>query len=209
MEQGSDFPPYLWGPVTWQTLFTLAYTCAEADYAALRTLVFDLLPHLLPCTGCRTNALAADGRPGITYRRALKKIGPGRPRTSTRMLAFLHQLKEEVNHETRAPKDFLTPARLQNRLAFLAGEIDEVRLADALVLYAISAERRAEEARFVEMLRALYTLLPEGALRQWLAKPAAYDAVIVALRAAHAVRSVHGRDTFDLSHYESFLGGTK
>lgn len=205
-----DAPPYLWGPPTWDALFFLALKCDSDDYEKLHTLVFDYLRELLPCGACLANA-------PTTYKKALgqwsSKRGRRTPRQGEDMFEFLFYLKKAVNAETNRASP-VTLKEVTERYVFHQ-HFDEVRFADALVLYAFAHEQD-KLARFAEMLLLLHELLPENyVLKEALApkKMVRHGVVAGVLRAALHTRAVYGQplcyDKVDgiLRHYRRFISG--
>jgi hypothetical protein len=201
--------PHLWGPAMWQALFASARQASTpAEEAALRALLLVQLPLLIPCLKCREHFRE---RRGVVARRA-----HGEPRTGAHAVRWLYYLKDEVNktlHLERTSAQYprtrsgtaspLTLAELEERGAFHRNEVDDVRIADMLVLVALSARERELDDLFVEMCHAFGRLLPiaeDGRLRlhlKFMQRPIVPNAV----SSARATRKERGLRRLSERHY--------
>jgi hypothetical protein len=188
------YPPTLWGPALWQTLFACAWHCT--DVAAVRRLLFEQIPFLLPCAKCRDHF--ASKRAMVT-----RKI-KGEPQTAEALFKWLYHLKDEVNKTLRRPS--LTLDEVTERYAFHGGAVDDVALGDALVFVAMGARETQRDDLFVECCHTLAHVLPlpdDSQLRRALAD-ARKPVVPCAVRAARAARVERGLRVLPQAHYRAF-----
>ena len=81
--------PTLWGPATWQFLFSCAWHCKRKDIPALHYLVFVLTPRILPCVKCREHHIS-------NHKRVIRRLGSSYE-TGHDIFRYLWHLKDEVN----------------------------------------------------------------------------------------------------------------
>ena len=198
--------PSLWGPSAWQALFACTWNCTPGDYDKLSDLV-DVMGQLLPCSTCRKHFLQ---NRNVATRRA-----KGAPACPEEMLYWLYCLKDEVNRSMRQPS--ISYRELLQRFAFHGGVVvDEVRLGDTLVVFAMAADRSATRdtarARFAELCRLLGELLPvpdDSELRLSLLRIGRGRRSIghgdATIAAATSARIERGFPTLGRAHYTSFL----
>jgi len=188
------YPPTLWGPALWQTLFACAWHCA--DVAAMRRLLFEQIPLLLPCAKCRDHF----ARKCAVVTRRVK----GEPQTAEALFKWLYHIKDEVNKTLHRPS--LALQEVTDRYVFHHGAVDDVALGDALVLMALGARETQRDDLFVECCHTLAHVLPlpdDSQLRRALAdtrKPIVPHAV----RVAHAARVERGIGVLTQAHYRAF-----
>lgn len=201
--------PTVWGPIVWRMLFSCTRTVApESEDARLRELLLELMPQVLPCHTCRLHALE--------HRAKVTRRAKGEPNTGDRAFLWLYYLKDEVNKsllKVGSPRKRSSSRRssiplreLQARYLLHDGIVlNEVEVADVLVLMALVAkELRREHAfvRFCHLLGELAHLHPRSELRvrllQWsLEEPVDSHA----LRIAEHVRVEHGLPVRNAWHY--------
>lgn len=190
--------PVVWGPALWQALLSCAWHAIGRDDAVgsvLRTLLLDHLPFLLPCEKCRNHFAKKLGR--------VNTRAKGEPCTGERALTWLWYLKDEVNRSLGRTSVPLHDVR--TRLDFHKAPVDDVALADALVLVARAAHANRRDDLFVDFARTLTALLPlpsDSELRGHLGamqRPVVTNAV----RAARAARIERGLPVLALPHYRT------
>ena len=186
--------PTLWGPATWDVMFACAWTCKKADFKLLSHTIFTLLPSLLPCSTCRDHFRANV--------RLVHKRNGGAPTTPYGMVRWLWHCKDAVNkslHQPSAPFTVVT-----DRLEFHGGVVDDVRVGDVLVFFAMSAKENRKNSAFIELCRAIATLLPgpeDSELRRTL-RAVREPIVTSAVFAAQAARIERGYPRMTLKHYQ-------
>lgn len=188
--------PIVWGPALWQALFA----CASAAHtttkvAALRELLLTQIPLLLPCARCRQHF--QQKRAKVTRR------AQGEPNTSDQAVRWLWFLKDEVNRTQGRVSVPLDDVR--KRITFHANLVDDVALADVLVLVALSAKIRDRDVLFVECCHTFAILLPlphDSQLRHAL-QHMSLPVVTNALRAAKASRIERGLPPLTLPQYKT------
>ena len=205
--------PILWGAPLWQAMFSCAYTCSEAHFEELREMLLVQLPLLLPCEACRKHWV--ERLPHVNRR------AHGEPRTPDGAVRWLYYLKDEVNKSILLSR---FPARLRDlvvrtsrasppfddvsaRFALHGGAVDDVVLADVLVLVAINADRLKRQDVFEAFCVSLATLLPLPSDSQFVDHLRSFgrsrtSIVNRAVRAARAARTERGLPTFDAEHYK-------
>lgn len=175
--------PSLWGPATWQLLFACAWSCPADRVDALRRVAMELVPTLLPCDRCREHA-----------RRNLARATPRDPRTARDVFRWLHSLKREIARVERTTS--LTLDEVTRRWMFTGAYVDDVAVADCLVLFAIAAEDLdGGRDQFCEMCGLLAELLPgpdDSQLRRHLSRIRREAIVIDTTCAARAARIERG-----------------
>lgn len=187
--------PTLWGPVTWHVMLACAWTCCKEDVQALLTLV-SLMPRILPCEKCRNN-----------HRAHLPKVlrrAKGEPRTPEQVFRFLWLLKDQVNKSLNQPSTSFED--IMERYAFHGGVVDDVKLGDTLVLFAISCHALDMEDEFLELCRVLSILLPlphDSELKKALQLLTRRPIVPATVRAARAARVERGLTPLGISHYKT------
>lgn len=188
--------PHLWGPGAWELLFASTWVVNKKNMELLRLLVFKLVPALLPCDLCRNHFHE-------NARDAFRKVP--QPDTPERVFEWLHELKCRVNASTGARS--LTLNELHKRYRFRDGIVNETAVCDALVCFAIAAERLQRPAEFVQMCAALSELLPipaDAALRDELSRVRERSVVAGAVRCARVSRIELGLRPNTVAHYRSF-----
>lgn len=183
----------LWGPPIWKMMFACSWSLDPSDAALFSQTLFEDLPLLLPCSKCRDNMIAH-----IPVATRMCKETPCRPEHFFRWCWYL---KHEVNRLTHHPD--LPLSELVDRYVLHGGHVDEVELADALVLFAVSSRRLGRDEVFIRFCHSLAQLLPvdaESAIRQTLG---VVDRPIVnaAHRCARQTRLQHGRPPLVVTHY--------
>lgn len=196
--------PNLWGPAFWQLLFVCSYACHADQIAALRALVLDLVPPLIPCKTCRGHYLK-----NIPYAKRRASGSSRQPLATPRqVLHFLWHMKDRVNLQLQQRSVDL--AVVVSRFEFHGPAVDEVRAADTLMVLSLWAHTRDDDDEtsnvFVAFCMHLSVLLPRGALQASLARLEPTPTVVAGmLRAARSVRSAHGASPKPRRHYEDLL----
>lgn len=200
----------LWGPGMWQLMFACAWSAKPEDADAVRALLLDQIPYLLPCGTCRENfskhlakvnrrAQGAPRADEYVYARAKTSAA----RSPDHAFRWLWYLKDEVNKLTGHPS--LPYAELVDRHVLHGAHLDEVVVADTLVLVALSARKLERDDLFVTFCHTLARLLPvplDAALRQYLTATER-PVVNAALRCARHVRIQNGRPPLVMAHYRT------
>lgn len=187
--------PVLWGGPLWQALFGMAWTCDAKRMPLLRTLLTEQLPPLLPCASCRAHAVQHIPR--------VNRRAKGTPKSPGHAFRWLWYLKDEVNQTLRKPS--LSLADLTERYVLHGGLVDEVAVADVLVLVALEAHELDRDDLCIELFHALAELLPLPIDSQFRASLASSSRPVVAasVRAAKAARIERGLHAFSVAHYRS------
>jgi hypothetical protein len=133
---------------------------------------------------------------------ATKKCG-GVPKTSEDFFKWCWYLKHEVNRITRHPS--IPLSELVDRYVLHGPNIDEVELADVLMLFAITSRKLGRDDVFISFCRKLSKILPtapDSALRATLS---IVDRPIVnaAHRCARNTRLQNGLRPLVISHYRT------
>ena len=186
----------LWGPPLWQAIFASAWAVNASTIDALRALLLEQLPALLPCETCRNN-----------YARHIPKVNQrahGAPKSANgHAMRWCWYLKHEVNGVTGHSS--IPLAEVVDRYVLHGANVDEVALADVLVLVAFTARSLNRDDLYISMcgnLSELLGLAEDSALRQNLAVTQR-PVINAALRCARQTRLQHGRPTFVLAHYRA------
>jgi len=169
-------------------------------FAQLHEVVFDLLPLLLPCEKCRRN-----------FQQKIHKVHAacrfGDPKNSEDMFLWLWHLKKEVNKTATVRSGDLTFENLCLRYKCSGGVVDDVALADTLVLTAISAHDLDRDAIFSKFCNVIASILPLPSDSQFAKvlsnmKPQ-WSVVAQSTRAAKAARIERGLPSLSLKHYRT------
>jgi hypothetical protein len=176
--------PALWGPGLWHLLFAITWNCKGGDaFATLKRIVLVHVPLLLPCQLCQNHYV----RNNESLRRRL-----GEPNDPSKMFEWLYYLKDEVNKTLRTRSVAL--AHFRARYDAFGARLDDVCVADTLLMVAIGKEDDGDDDVFVEMCHAMAPLLPlpaDSELRRCLAQIRA-PIVDSAYRASKRTRVEHG-----------------
>lgn len=185
----------LWGPPLWEMMFACAWNVSAATHGLLNALLLHELPHLLPCETCRNNY--------ERHEKVVKKLHKRPLRTVDDFVLWCWYLKDEVNKTTKQVSIPLN--EVVERLLLHGPHVSEVRLADVLVLMALSARGTNRDNLFISFCHNLSQVLPlpkDSALRATLAiveRPICNSA----LRCARRTRIQHGVDTLVMAHYKA------
>ena len=189
--------PTLWGPAMWRMLFACAWHCDRERFPQLETLVMVQVPLLLPCDKCRRHFL--------TRRVTVNRRARGVPTTPEHMFRWLYHLKDLINRELHIRS--LTLDELTQRYVLHAGRVDDVDLADTLVLVAIDAVAQGQDGVFRDLCHTLGELLPLPSDSQLLVGLRNFEArgsiVRGAMRMCRAARVEHGLAVPVLKHFQA------
>lgn len=206
----TSMKPTLWGPPLWQAMFSCAWTCEDQSIHILREMLLEQIPLLLPCPQCRQHFV--DNLSKVN-RRAKSKLET--PEEAFRWLWFL---KDEVNKTLNRRSTSLPDITERHRLH--QGVVDDVALADVLVLVAINAVKLHRVELFVSFCDSLVTLLPLPSDSQFLEvlekiagsrascsshSTSRNNVVASVVRAARAARVERGLNAFSMLHYQSVV----
>ena len=187
--------PSLWGPAAWEALFACAWACPKRELERLVAMV-DATLATLPCKKCRRHALRARAEATRRLRGAID--------CPQQMFRWLYLLKDEVNKSLGRPSPPMSDVTA--RYIFHSGvPVNDVALGDALVLFAVEAERDGLEIEFSVLCQSLGDLLPlpaDSELRMLVGRVRPSYAVTAALRAARATRIERGFEPLGLAHYK-------
>ena len=194
--------PTLWGPAIWQVMFACAWHCPKDAFDTLCEMLFDTIPQLLPCEKCRRHVVQ-------NSHRATSKSG-GRPRTPAEAFAWLWFFKNAVNESLKPRRaSAVSLVELTERYQLNGGVVDDVALADTLVLVALEATRENNQEIFRNLAAALAVLLPlpaDAYLRKTLATAAPRRSIVsTTVQAARGARHERGLPKFSLAHYEKLI----
>lgn len=140
----------LWGPGLWHIMFTAAWSCDRDDMEALRMVLLEHIPMLLPCRQCREN---------YTRHRNVLARRLGEPKTPEGAFEWLYYLKDEVNKSPSIRARSIPLDELRARFEFSGGRADDVLIADTMLIVALRMDP-IDEPAFVELCRHLTRLLP-------------------------------------------------
>ena len=189
--------PKIWGPPLWQALVACAYHCPPEDREDFWTLLTHHVPLALPCGKCREHA--ASTLPSLRRHRLRGAAPP-----ALEAVAWVWYLHDRVNRTLGRVS--IDREDLEERLAYHDGLLDEVALADVLVMMAVDAQYRRVEDVYAAFCEALLPLLPlpsDSQLRARIA-PVSRPIVAHAVRAARAARAERGLRLRDAAHYRRF-----
>lgn len=184
----------MWGPALWQAMFSSAWWCTEENREVLRRFLFEELPWLLPCELCRSNH--AKHLPVL--RRRL-----GEPGSREDFLYWLYSMKHMVNRSLKPPRPSPSYEDVLAKLEFHHGLVDDVQLADALVLVALNARALNRDDLYLAACVSLSRLLPlpeDSQLLRTLRNPTR-PVLQHAFHASRAARAERGLPCLPLSHY--------
>lgn len=150
--------PNVWGPVTWDVLFTLSLRCASTHFAELSTL-YRLLEHVLPCPSCR--------RSYIVTRKALVAPTAADPDSCVRWLWSVHDV---VNQ--KLGKVCITLDALRLKHATLSPIVSDGNILDVLVVFALAA--KPERVAMVVQTARILSVLTRAAF-PWYQLPILLD----------------------------------
>ena len=191
--------PFLWGPAMWKMLFSTAFNVQKSTVDVFCDLVQTIMPVVLPCKACRDNYV-----PHIPKgnRRA-----HGFPKDATHAVRWCYYLKEEVNRQLRRASALTSSEEVFTRLKMHKNHVDEVELADVLVLVALSCQKRGEDGVFCRFCAALVELLPlpnDSALRYYLTQMQS-PIVAATVTCAQQTRVQHCRSSMSATHYRGLV----
>ena len=188
----------LWGPPLWDLLFAAAWACPAKHSALLWLVLTEHLEEMLPCVTCRAHF--RQHLPAVR-RRVTSKM-----RSPADAFRWLYHLKAEVNRSLKRPS--ISLADFTQRFELRGAVVDEIAVADVLVLVALSAAHRKEDDTFVQMCRALAAVLPFPCDSQVAEQLARMDRPIAqgAAQVARTARIERGHKPLSLAHYKSLAG---
>lgn len=189
--------PTLWGPATWQFLFSCAWHCKRKDIPALHYLVFVLTPRILPCVKCREHHIS-------NHKRVIRRLGSSYE-TGHDIFRYLWHLKDEVNRSMGCKSIKIDD--LTERFTFHGANVDDISIGDTMTTFAISANELKEEDAFVNMCKILSEILPlptDSELRRGLSDMQIESILALSLRTARSVRIERGFPTHSIAHYKTF-----
>lgn len=187
----------LWGPTMWHLLFACAWSCPVDAFEELKTLLFEIIPKTLPCVSCRRNYVA---HIGIVHKRAHI------PRTPEHAFRWLWYMKDEVNKALK--RTSIPMSEFIERYVLHGSLVNEVEVADMLMLVAIVAHAIERDDEYIQMCHIFSRLLPlppEAALVRCLSvvrKPI----VNAALCTARNTRKQHAQKVLVRAHYQAIVG---
>ena len=187
----------MWGPGLWHILFSIAWNCRapQALPDLLRVILFSV-PTLLPCRLCQQHY--------VRNHSSLKRMY-GEPRTAEEAFRWLYYLKDAVNKTLRTRSIPLEELRL--RYSTFGGSLDDVLVADTLLLIAIGNQDTGDDDVFIEfclILSRLLSLPDDSELLKCLAS-ARRPIVTHAYLACKRTRMEHGIGFPTLSHVRKSL----
>jgi hypothetical protein len=121
------------------------------------------------------------------------------------MFYWLYCLKDEINKELRTTS--ITFQDLTDRFIYNLGVVDDVKIGDMLVLFAISAHVLEKQSCFVEMCALLADIIPlppDSELVSHLKHIRKVFLVSDTVKAAQAARIERGLKPLTAEHYKSF-----
>ena len=191
--------PTMWGPGLWHILFSITWNCRNPQELPdlLRVILFSV-PTLLPCRLCQQHY--------VRNHSSLKRRY-GEPSTAEEAFRWLYYLKDAVNktlHTRSLPFE-----EFRTRYVTFGGNLDDVLVADTLLLIAIGNQDNADgdDDVFIEFCLILSRLLPlpnDSELLKCLSC-ACKPIVTHAYRACKRTRMEHGITFPTLSHVRKTL----
>lgn len=137
----------------WRLLFAVSWHARQEDTSALRRLLIDLVPRLLPCRDCRRHALL--------HLHEVKRRAKGDPKSPEHAWRWLYYLKDEVNKSLDPPVRSIDLPSFRARFALHDGHLlNDVEVADVLVLVALTAKELERMDEYAEMCSLVAPLLP-------------------------------------------------
>lgn len=194
--------PTIWGPIMWQMLFAVAWYCKDSQITDLRTILLELLPRLLPCHDCRLNFRM--------HKSEVTRKARGDPKNAEHAFRWLYHLKDEVNSSFTPPVPSVSFKEFRARYALHDGHIlNDVDVADLLVLVAIEAKELKREVDYLEFCTLIAPMLPahmESELPERLASYGKSNTAIttLAVQTAQAIRQSRGIVQRPLKHYRDW-----
>lgn len=192
--------PTTWGPIMWRVLFATAWYCKDNQMISLRVILLELLPRLLPCHDCRLNFRM--------HRSKVSRRSEGEPKNAEHAFRWLYYLKDEVNRSLKPPVKSISLKDFRARYVLHDGHIlNDVEVADLLVLVAIEARELKREQDFVQLCLHLAPLLPvpfDSALPDLLSVEPNGAITTYAVDVAHTVRQTRGIPVRPLKHYKEW-----
>ena len=175
-------------------MFACSWNVNARTADALRVLLTEQLPFLLPCKQCRDN-----------YKDHLAKVDRKirRLQSTDDFMRWCYHLKNEVNKTTHHPSIPLN--ELIDRYVLHGPCVSEVHLADTLMLIALSARVLQRDEVFISFCHNLSIVLPspsDSALRTAL-QTVSRPIVNSALRCARNTRLQHGVRPLVMAHYRA------
>lgn len=185
----------LWGPPIWKMMFACSWSIESHQVEDLRSILFEDLPLILPCATCRDNM--------VLHIPVATKQCRAIPTTSDQFFKWCWYLKHETNRVTKHTS--IPLSELVDRYVLHGPHINEVELADVLMLFAISSRELHHDDVFISFCHRLARVLPvqmDSALRQTLAvvnRPI----VNAAHRCARNTRLQNGLRPLVIAHYRA------
>ena len=185
----------LWGPPIWKMMLACSWSIRPEQVDEWRCVLFDELPLILPCGTCRENMVA--------HIPMATRFCNGIPKTSDQFIKWCWSLKHKVNQITKHPS--IPLSELVDRYVLHGAHIDEVELADVLMLFAISSRKLNRDDVFISFCRRLSLVLPIQATSSLRRTLAVVDRPIVnaAHRCARNTRIQHGLRPLVIAHYRA------
>lgn len=184
----------------WRMLFAVCWHCKDSEIGTLRHLLLELIPRLLPCHNCRLNFRL--------HRTSVARRAQGEPKNAAHAVRWLYYLKDAVNRVTTPPTPSITFNELQARFALGDGcPLNDVEVADLLVLVAIEAKALKREDDYATMCQILADLLPvtaESELLTCLTHTPSTSITTHAVQTAQTVRKSRGLPMRPLKHYKDW-----
>lgn len=178
-------------------MFSCAWSTTANDVHRVRTMFLDHIPYLLPCSICRENYAK---HVAIVNRRT-----HGEPDSVDRAFLWCWHMKDQVNRITHDRSISMT--ELVERYIFHGPALNEVEVADCIMLMALTARILERDDLFVAFCSNLATILPvpdDSALKQHLslvARPITQST----LRCVCRTRQQHNQPVRVLTHYKEML----
>lgn len=194
--------PTIWGSIMWQILFAVAWYCKDAQITALRTILLELVPRLLPCHDCRLNFRM--------HKSEVTRKARGDPKNAEHAFRWLYHLKDEVNRSFTPPVASIPFKEFRARYVLHDGHIlNDVDVADLLVLVAIEAKELKRDGDYLAFCTLLAPMLPvhlESILPMRLAEYGKCNVAIttIAVQTAQVVRQSRGMVQRPLKHYRDW-----
>lgn len=177
-------------------LFSCAWEYREDDenLASLKELIRRTCA-ILPCQECRNhyekNQMKASRRLG-------RDIHNG-----SDVFEWLYWLKDEVNRSQRR-KSHISLYTLRSIYTFHGPYVDEVKLADALVCFAMFSKEKGETQEFNDLCHTIHSVLPVARDSQFLQHLKGINPTATltgSVRCAQAARAERGVPVLSLQHY--------
>lgn len=187
--------PSLWGPAMWKLMFVCTWNVCESNVEEVRNFLLYIIPNIIPCTTCANHYTASIPE--------VNRKAKGKPGVRQHSFRWCWYMKDVVNRRLGITSIHL--ADFAERFFLYGLSINEVEVADVLVLVALKAREDNKDELFTQFCRTLYRLLPihEETVFMYYLKHIERPILTGTLRLARATREFHGMPVEDLVKYKA------